>query len=341
MGLKHRPMRPKDVAECAEIIALHPVLGPRYGGRAKPDLLRAWLQLLGSEAMKAAVFEEPEGARLAIRGFGISVFVTDNFVRELKTPPLFWFGPELARRILRGDSPVLSEKQIREANSKEGLNLVVWEALPRPGFDQRNDIYHLMVTSFIEMHRGFLWKEMITAQVESAERLRWALDAGGLLWSPSRSRYAHSSEGKHQEVIRRPHIVGVTRDVEFGRAGSWVGTLFDYHTPQIGFSRGEQKLLLSALSGGTDKEVHDDLGASLSTVKNTWRSIYNRAALRLPELFVDQSKMDVRSFERGKEKKRHLLAYLREHPEELRPVSRKLLRQAVAQQGLSRQYRRT
>ena len=340
MGLQHRPMRPKDVAECAEIIATHPVLGPRYQGRAKADLLPAWLRLLGSEAMKAAVFEESEGTRLAIRGFGISVFVTDNFVRELKTPPLFWFGPELAKRILRGDSPVLSEKQIREANSKEGLNLVVWEALPRPGFDKRNDIYHLMVTSFIEMHRGFFWKEMITSQVESAERLRWALDAGGLLWNPSGSRYAHFSEGKHQEVIRRPHIVGVTRDVEFGRAGSWVGTLFDYHPPQIGFSRGERRLLLSALSGGTDKEVHDVLGASLSTVKNTWRSIYNRAALRLPELFVDHSKTDVRSSERGKEKKRHLLAYLREHPEELRPVSRKLLRQAVAQQGISRKYGR-
>jgi hypothetical protein len=99
--------------------------------------------------------------------------------------------------------------------------------------------------------------------------------------------------------------------------------------------------LLSALSGGTDKEVHDDLGASLSTVKNTWRSIYNRAALRLPELFLDHSKTDVQSAERGKEKKRYLLAYLREHPEELRPVSRTLLRQAVAQQGVSRKDRRT
>jgi DNA-binding NarL/FixJ family response regulator len=94
----------------------------------------------------------------------------------------------------------------------------------------------------------------------------------------------------------------VTREIERSRPGSWVGALFDYHPPQIGFSRGEQKQLLSALSGGTDKEVHDDLGASLSTVKNTWRSIYNRAALRLPELFLDHSKTDVRSSERGKEK---------------------------------------
>ena len=32
---------------------------------------------------------------------------------------------------------------------------------------------------------------------------------------------------------------------------------------------------------------------------------------------------------RGKQKKQRLLDYLREHPEELRPVSRKLLRQTA------------
>jgi hypothetical protein len=298
-----------------------------------------WLGLLGSEATKTAVFVESEGSRAAIRGFGISVFVSDDFVRELKAPPLFWFGPELAKRILRGDSPVLSDRQIREANSREGLNLVVWEGLPRPGFDKRADIYHLMVTSFIELHRGFLWKELITTQLDSADRLRWSLDAGGLLWNPSDRKYARCSEGKHQEVVRRPHIVGLTRDLESGRAGSWVGTLFDYHPPQLGFSPGEQRLLLSALSGRTDEELSAELGTSASTVKNTWRSIYNRAISLLPVLFLDHSREDARSSERGKEKKRYLLAYLRDHPEELRPVSRKL-QQAVAQKGPSRKYKR-
>ena len=35
--------------------------------------------------------------------------------------------------------------------------------------------------------------------------------------------------------------------------------------------------------------------------------------------------------DRGKQKKQRLLAYLREHPEELRPVSRKLLQQEAEQ----------
>ena len=260
MGLQYRPMRPKDVAECAEIVATHPVIGQRYRGCGTADLRAAWLRLLDSEAAKTAVFEESEGSRVAIRGIGMSVFVGDDFVRELKTPPLFWFGPELAKRIMGGDSPVLSEKQVREANSKKGLNLVVWEGLPRPGFHNRPDIYHLMVNSFIEVHRGFLLKEMITSQLESTERLQWALNAGGLLWNPSEGRYAPCSEGKHQEVVKQPHIVGMTRDDESSRPGSWVGILFNYHPPKCGFSRGEQRLLVSALSGGTDEELSRSSG---------------------------------------------------------------------------------
>lgn len=334
MDLRCRQMQNKDVAECVEIIAAHPVIGPRYQGRVKPDLYQAWLRLLGSGAMKAVVFEESKGSQGTIVSFGVSVIVTDDFIRELKTPPLFWIGPELAKRVLAGVSPVLSEKQIREGNSKGGLNLVVWESTPRSGFDNRADIYHLMVASFIEIHRGFLWKEMVTTQLESAERMQWALNAGGLLWNPSARRYEHCPEKQYPRVIRQPHIVGVTRDIESGRPGSWVGTLFDYQRPKCGFSQREQKLLLSALSGGTNNELSDQVGVSPATVKNSWRSIYNRVISGLPELFLEDTQA-----KRGKEKRRRLLAYLRDHPEELRPISRRLLQQASMQRHFSRKLK--
>ena len=102
-----------------------------------------------------------------------------------------------------------------------------------------------------------------------------------------------------------------------------------YHPPQFGFSRGEQRLLLSALSGQTDMELSDELGTSLSPVKSTWRSIYNRVASRLPELVPDDSQTNPQNSDRGREKRRRLLTYLREHLEELRAVSQKLLREAV------------
>jgi hypothetical protein len=82
-------------------------------------------------------------------------------------------------------------------------------------------------------------------------------------------------------------------------------------------------MLDEAAHGGTDEELADQLGISLSAVKKAWGSIYHRAADCVPELRFNVAE----GGSRGKEKKQRLLAYLREHPEELRPTSRKLRRQ--------------
>ena len=50
-------MRPKDVAECVEIVATNPIVGPRYGA-GLGRLGQIWLQLLGCEAFRPFVFEE-------------------------------------------------------------------------------------------------------------------------------------------------------------------------------------------------------------------------------------------------------------------------------------------
>jgi hypothetical protein len=137
VALRFRPMQPKDVRECAEIIKAHPVIGPRYG-RAIGELHRAWLRLIGSEAMTTAVYEEVDGATVRKCGVAVGLFVHQEFMREVKTPPLFWLGAELVKRITAGRAPVLSDKQVREANSAEGLNLIVWEALPRMELKKRS-----------------------------------------------------------------------------------------------------------------------------------------------------------------------------------------------------------
>jgi hypothetical protein len=332
MALRWRPMQPRDVRECVAMIAAHPVIGPRYGSTIN-DLPAAWLRLLRCEAKTAAVFHAGEDPRAPSCFVGVSVFVNDDFLREIKAPPGFWFGPELARRIVRGKSPVLSDRQLREANSTGGLNLLVWEGCIRPEFADHAEIQRSIMGAFIDAHRGFLWKELIGSQMETVERLEWTLYTGGLLWNYRLGSYMESPNEDLKEIIKKPHVIGVTRETESKRlsswSGSWVGILFDYRPPRLGFSPAEQRLLLSALSGesGTDEELAGPLGVSLSTVKKMWLSIYRRVADCMPELIPGSFGAQSGASERGKEKKRHLLAYLREHPEELRPVSRKLLRQ--------------
>jgi DNA-binding CsgD family transcriptional regulator len=318
-------MRQEDIVGCVERISSDPKSRKRYGS-ALDVLHSAWQRLLGWEAKSAVVFEEVEGSRATLCGIGVSVFPQDDFVAELKARP-FWLRPELARLLDRGLCPLLSDKQLREANSRGGLTAVVWEGFICPGFESNSEIYRKLATAFIEEHRGFFWKELISHQVDTLERMEWILHSGAFFWNPRAGRYTDRLEKAPAEFLKNPHVVGLTRELEAGRPGSWIGSLFEYRPPRFGFSLGEQRLLITALRSGTDKELSEELGISLATVKKTWRSIYDRVAACLPDLIPSDARVNGAegSHERGKEKKQRLIAYVRDHPEEVRPISRKAL----------------
>ncbi len=318
MALRFRLMRPNDVQECAEIVAAHPLLGPQYGGIVG-DLRSAWLSLLGREAFRAVVFEDAKDSQVRTAGVGVSVFVSDDFLLEIKTPPFFWIGPALTKRMLRADSPLLSDKQVRHANANGGLNLLAWiDALDTEHLDSA-DTRAAVFSAFVSEHRGFLLKELV-GQGVSLETLEGAIRSGGLFFSPVDGRYVEFLDRPLHEVLSAPYLIGLTRELAMARVGTWIGSLFVYQPPQFGFRPSEQRLLLAALQGGTDEELAAVLGVSLSAVKKTWRSIYDRVTHHSPGLIPDQVPEELTS-ERGKEKKQRLLVYLREHPEELRPVT--------------------
>ncbi len=329
-------MRAADVRRCAQIVATHPVIGARYAGSGRV-LEAAWSRLLTHDAKNATVFEEGETPGATICAVGVSLIVDDDVVRALKTPPLGWIGPELARRMAGGELPVLTGKRLRELNSRGGLNLVVWEGCIRPDFEDRGEAHRTLITAFIEQHRGFLWKEIIGSQAANGARLEWTLRSGALLWDPAAAHYTDVSGLDPEEIARKPHLIGLTRSIESARGGSWIGSwigsLFDYRAPRLGFGCAEQKLMLAALRGeNTDEELSVLLGVAMPTVKKTWLSIYRRAAAGAAPIFPsDGGKASPRA--RGREKRRRLLAYLREHPEELRPHSPKLLECGVSQRS--------
>ena len=326
MTIRYRPMRPNDVRECVEIIAAHPIVSARYG-ECLAGLKSAWLYLLSSgDSGTTVVFEEQLGANSTMVGVGVTAFVSDEFLSELKTPPYFWLGPELVKRITRGDSPLLSTKEVRDANSQGGLNLVVWQACIRMEAIKRMDVWDVLMAAFLEYHRGYLWKELV-AHSESIEHMSGQRNTGGLLWDGISGRYREFWEDDLGEIISKPHLTGLTRDMALSNPGFWLGSLFLHEPPRFGFSRSEQRLLLAAANGETDQELSDHLGISLGTVKKTWRLIYERVAAHLPDLVPASAAAENGTSERGREKKQRLIAYLREHPEELRPVSRKLLQQ--------------
>lgn len=148
------------VCECTEIVAAHPVVGPRYGA-AISSLRKVWLGLLGLEAFRSVVFEEARNSCTRIIGMGVSAFVSDDFLLALKTPPFFWVGPELTRRLARGESPLLSNQEVRQRNANGGLNLVTWEGALHADFFDSVEAHTLCCSAFHEQHRGFLLRELL------------------------------------------------------------------------------------------------------------------------------------------------------------------------------------
>ena len=160
MTVRYRVMKPKDVRKCIDGIAAHPVLGARYGSLTEhlPSAIRS---ALGCDSLIAVVFEEFQSSKSRLLGAGLAAFVSDEFFQELKATPFFWVGPELVKRITRGDSPLLSDAVLREANSTVGLNLVVWDNTVHPEDLRRAEVGTPVMASFEEHCRGFRLRELI------------------------------------------------------------------------------------------------------------------------------------------------------------------------------------
>jgi DNA-binding NarL/FixJ family response regulator len=176
------------------------------------------------------------------------------------------------------------------------------------------------MASFIELVRGYKLKEYI-GQTTDVEGVRASLKSGAALLTRGESLRELPCDGA-DELLRSPTLISLVREQALRQVGSWSTAIFIYTPPIIGFSRSEQKLLLAALPGGTECEIAKELAISISAVKKCWRCVYERVRTSGIGIFADDAN-DVETVDRGKEKKHVLLAYLREHPEELRPVNMK------------------
>ncbi len=315
-------MQLEDVSACVKIVANHPVLGPRYGS-ALDQLESVWRQLAHSDAFFAMVAKEAADGCSKTLGSQMACFVTDDFATEIATAPFKWVGPELVNRFLHGPSPVLTNAQVRLANSADGLNTLVWPSCYCTEYETHLELRQMSQVVFVEVYRGFQIKRLQMQAIHPVE-LRIAINSGAWYLRSADSNYSQDLGKLSGSAALKPHIVEVTRAMVSNQPGTWVSQLFAYRKPEMGFPRSEQRLLSAALQGGTDQELAEQLGISLSAVKKMWASAYHRIESRRASTLEFERKENANG-DRGREKKQKLLVYLRDHPEELRPYSMKLL----------------
>jgi DNA-binding CsgD family transcriptional regulator len=309
----------QDLAVCYALHELCPLPYPETSRRALLGILRA---LLVSGAMKLFLVEDrakPVCSRVV--SFNAIVFVTDKFCSEARSTLPPYVSVQLTRQYLSRQSPVLNREQIARANADSGLNvLMCFEGWTQDGIspEQILAVREKQTEASQLGLRGYRIKEFLAAPI-GPFALQWMLDAGARL----RCDYSYYFQTNHLHVLkpsqRRPYLVGLTKEEAFAHPGSYLASLFVYTEPRFHFSRSQRTLLDHALMGETCGALATSLSLSPWTVKKRWRAIYDRVADVDKDLLPPSIAYGAHASSRGAERRRHLLNYLRQHVEELRP----------------------
>ncbi len=315
MALLHRPAGPQDLDACWRLARCDHFYPPTL----RDSRTAFWRRLMAEEALLSVMVEDdncPPESRL--RAFSFSVFVTDAFAEEAKTALPPGLSGHLHAQTLAGASPILSHSAIGRANARGGLTVVLNPfGYASDGSDTALiEAAETMFRCLFSHHAGYQIKELL---LENYYR-DWAVRnmEPGL-----KVRAEHASLPGPAHPPEPPVLLGLTHEEAFATLGNRFFPLFLHTRPRLGFRRSEQRLLRRALHGGTNEEIAQTLSISLSAVKKSWEAIYARAAETAPELIYlsasEEAADGPTEKTRGAGKKDRLLAYLRQHPEELRP----------------------
>ncbi|MBZ5577901.1 MAG: hypothetical protein LAP40_15170 [Acidobacteriia bacterium] len=299
-----RPIREADLLTCLE---LQPAcLGDQIVGRG--TALRVWKAFLDDPSFQATVMEsEVPVAGHRIVGCGMGVFVARAFADREVADPRPGLNSRIIASVASGNPCVLSRAEIGDANAGAGLDFVnlygTWrERGLNPG--QLAEIHGLLGTSFVEHFAGYRFHRV----------LKEAIGASGIALARATGTYRLLAEFPETQSA----FAVLTRESALAAPYSAAAALYRYQPPVLRLRPAEQELLSVAVSGKTDSELSADLGLSVEATKKRWLSIFARVDQFKPEIL---SQTSVDSEGRGPQKRHRVLAYIRTHPEELRPFS--------------------
>ena len=317
MSLSFRPAQASDLPRCQALLA--PLVPAVYSLEVWDALPTLWSRLRSERRLEIHVFEDsarPAAQKVFLMASG--VFVTPEFAAGLLAAPRPYLASEIYRRELGGDSVILSRAVIARANVGAGVDAVGLDyAVERLRW---TDLAGLRVLPLIpESLRAWIGGYRINSlhrELFERELHIMARAAGLRRRKPSRS--LRQAFGPRRTP--RPALFGLTREEALAHPGSAASLHFLYTDPILRFTPAQQELLTLALFGQADTEAANTLDISLSTVKKHWGAVFERVARVRPD-WLPHEALGSDDGKRGVEKRRHLLNYLRQHLEELRPLA--------------------
>ena len=230
--------------------------------------------------------------------------------------------PLVAQRLLadwlRGERPFLSAKEIARANAGPGLNLVApYYGGVLTGGQPDERVYAANYESSRRVFRGWNLRSY-TVENFPHDRQRDGEKLGRSLEFRIGEYTAEQLAAAGIPPEEAPWIwMARPEDATSNPAYALTLLFSTYASPTFGFTPKEQEILLLALDGHTDESGGRKTQTPLATVKKRLREIYAKVAVANPS--ASALSAPLLDGTRGAETRRHLLNYLRDHPEELRP----------------------
>ena len=111
-----------DLPRCRELLPA----GFKPPAEVQRRLIDLWDQLITTDASTFSVVEDIELTHpSSLVGFGLSVFVTEQFFSDFFNTPKPYVSTIFYQRLMTGDHVVLSPEELRRENSTTGLNVLV------------------------------------------------------------------------------------------------------------------------------------------------------------------------------------------------------------------------
>jgi len=307
-----RPVHANELERVCALVAQHG--RGIYDDDLLAELPCLWLRLLQARRLDMHLFiDDALPSAQSIQGVASGVFVSDAFADAL----LAGARPMLARQVMHaeasGRSVILTRAQAAVANSGVGVNALELD------FAFACDDWSVAAArrwtpALMESLRLWLdgWRLRMALRECIGRDLYQRVRATGCLLQD------HATSGGQRLLpARQRYLMGMTREQSCRLPLAMASMLFfNEREPRFRFTLAQQDLLLLALGNHGDAECAAQLRVSPHTVKMRWRSILEQVAEQRPDWFPAAHGPDG---QRGVEKRRHLLAYLARHMEELRP----------------------
>ena len=320
ISLRERRMAPRDAAEAARMMIEDLPVPVSLAAKLAPllhDLLAT--ERLSGQCVERTPFADPSAGysprfdrrrpfRLSRRRFRRGLHQTAG--GEFRPQ-----DPSLER--CRGEecfAGLLDIGAVAKANAGEGLTLFPLCWLQRPSGKSTPlgaELAARGMRSFLSQHKGYNLKRILK---EGARDEEPALTQGGYI-------RLKAFPGAVPEPAERM-LFALTREQAREEAyGSALSLLFSTPRPRLGFTRIQQHVLLSAIDDLSDDEIASHLNISTHAVNMRWRTIYATIDEHPEAAAIFALLGKTGRGQAAAHKRRRVTAFVRAHPEELRPFA--------------------